>query len=124
DSIKNQYSIFGEINYSITKLKQDITSVQNATYKFLTDDQVTENLAIIAQQELENPPEVSSYTLNFSSLLHSTTKILKTIVGGSKKIEELVNNSNLNTWVQAGHELHTDRTTCAFCSNEISEIRR
>lgn len=124
DSIKNQYSIFGEINYSITKLKQDITSVQNATYKFLTDDQVTENLAIIAQQELENPPEVSSYTLNFSSLLHSTTKILKTIVGGSKKIEELVNNSNLNTWVQAGHELHTDRTTCAFCSNEISENRR
>lgn len=124
DSIKNQYSIFGEINYTITKLRQDIALVQETSFHVLTDEEIKENKAIIDQKELENPPEISSYTLNFPSLLHSTTEILKTIVGGSKKIVELVNNSNLNTWVQKGHELHTDRTACAFCNNEISDHRR
>ena len=124
DSIKNQYPIFGEINYSIARLKQDIISVQDTTYKILSDDQVAENKTIITQKELDNPPEVSAYTLNFTSLIQSTAAILKTIVGGSAKIEELVNNSALNTWVQTGHQLHSDRTTCAFCNNEILEKRR
>ena len=124
DSIKNQYSIFGEINYTITKLYQDIASVQESTFNALTDDQIAENKTIITQKELDNPPEVSAYTLNFTSLIQSIAEILKTIVGDSKKIEELVNNSALNIWVQTGHQLHSDRTTCAFCSNEISENRR
>lgn len=124
DSIKNQYSEFGEINYTITKLKQDITSVQEASFQVLTDEQVIENQAIIAQKELENPPDVPIYILNFYSLIQSTTEILKTIVGGSKKIEELVNDSNLNTWVQTGHQLHHDRTNCAFCKSAISVHRR
>ncbi|ENU81769.1 hypothetical protein F975_00384 [Acinetobacter sp. ANC 3789] len=124
DSIKNQYSIFGEINYTITKLNQDIASVQDSTFNALTDDQIVENRTIITQKELDNPPEVSTYTLNFTSLIQSTTEILKTIVGGSKKIGELVNNNALNIWVQTGHQLHSDRTTCAFCNNEISENRR
>ncbi|MBH2002090.1 MAG: AAA family ATPase [Moraxellaceae bacterium] len=123
DSIKNQYSIFGEINYSIARLKQDITSVQDTTYATLTDDQVTENIAIIDQKQLEKPPEVSTYSLNFSSIVQSTTETLKIVVGGSTKIEELVNNSALNTWVQMGYPLHDNRSTCAFCNNEISTKR-
>lgn len=58
DSIKNQYSIFGEINYTITKLYQDIASVQESTFNALTDDQIAENKTIITQKELDNPPEV------------------------------------------------------------------
>lgn len=124
DSIKSQHSIFGDINYTIAKLNQDIASVQDSIFNTLTDDQIAENRAIITQKELANPPELSTHTLNFTSLVQSTTAILKTIVGGSTKIEELVNNSTLNTWVQTGHQLHSDRATCAFCNNEISDNRR
>lgn len=124
DSIKNQYSIFGEINYTITRLKQDIASTQDSAFKILTNDQVEENKALITQKQLANPPELSAYALNFSSLIQSTAEILKTIVGGSQKIEELVKNSALNTWVQTGHQLHKDRTTCAFCTNEITDDRQ
>ncbi|WP_168379076.1 AAA family ATPase [Acinetobacter cumulans] len=124
DSIKNQYSIFGEINYTITRLKQDIASTQDSAFKILTNDQVEENKALITQKQLANPPELSAYALNFSSLIQSTAEILKTIVGGSQKIEELVKNSALNTWVQTGHQLHKDRTTCAFCTNQITDDRQ
>lgn len=124
DSIKSQYSIFGEINYTITRLKQDIVSTQDSAFKILNNDQIEENKALIIQNKLANPPELSAYVLNFSSLIQSTDEILKTIVGGSQKIEELVKNSSLNTWVQTGHHLHKDRTTCAFCTNEINDDRQ
>lgn len=124
DSIKNQHPIFGDINYTITKLNQDIASIQNNNFRALTDDQIVKHLAIINQKELNNPPEVSGYTLNFTSLVDSTAAILKTIVGSSKKIEEFVNNSVLHKWAETGHQLHKDRNTCAFCNNEISAKRR
>lgn len=124
DSIKNQHLLFGDINYTISKLKQDIVLAQDTTFQVLTDDQITEKKALINQTELPDPPELSTYSLNFSQLIELTNEILKTTVGGSQKIEELVNNSILNSWVQTGHQLHKDRSSCAFCTNEITENRR
>ena len=124
DSIKSKYSIFGDIKYTITKLKQDIVSVLEPSFKSLTDTQIEERKTLITQTQLENPPELSAYSLNFVSLVKSIDEILKTTVSGSEKIEELVNNSTLNMWVQTGHELHKDRTTCAFCTNEITSDRQ
>lgn len=124
DSIKNQHLIFGEINYSITKLKQDINSVQDTRFQVLDEKQKTEKKSIIDQKELANPPELSTYNLDFPSLIQSTTQILETVVSSSTKIEELVNNSTLNTWVQTGHQLHSERKTCVFCNNKISDDRR
>jgi len=80
--------------------------------------------AEIDQKELANPPELSTYNLDFPSLIQSTTQILETVVSSSTKIEELVNNSTLNTWVQTGHQLHSERKTCVFCNNKISDDRR
>ncbi|WP_180146305.1 AAA family ATPase [Acinetobacter sp. YH12052] len=123
DSIKTQHSTFGDINYSITKLRNDIVEVQKTSFQSLTDDQETEKLALIKQNELTTPPEIPKYTLNFSSLAQATNETLKTVVNLSGKIEELTNNPTLNSWVQTGHQLHQHRETCAFCSNEISEER-
>lgn len=124
DSIKKQHLLFGDINYTIAKLKQDIVLAQNATFQVLTETQITAQEALINQNELPDPSELSTYNLNFQSLIHSTTEILKTVVGGSNKIEELRHNPSLNSWVQTGHSLHRDRTHCAFCTNEISAKRR
>lgn len=124
DSIKNQHSLFGDINYNVTKLKNEITKVQNSSFQILTEAQINVQKALINQNELPDPPELSTYTLDFSQLIELTNEILKTTVGGSQKIEELVNNSILNSWVQTGHQLHKDRRSCAFCTNEITENRQ
>ncbi|RSC81471.1 AAA family ATPase [Acinetobacter haemolyticus] len=123
-SIKNQHQKFGDINYNITKLNRDITVVQSAIYKALTDTQIKENEALITQRDLPEPPLLSAYSLKFNELINSTDSVLKTVVGGSQKIDELVSNGNLNNWVQTGFQLHHDRDTCAFCSNQFDEERR
>lgn len=124
NSIKKQHSIFGDINYNVGKLKNEIIDVQNPNFRVLTEDQKPEKIALIQQVELPTPPELAPYTLNFSSLINSTTQTLKTVVGGAQKIEELVKDSELNSWVQKGHHLHKDRSNCAFCSNIITEQRQ
>lgn len=123
DSIKNQHSLFGDINYNVTKLKNEITEVLSSSFQILTEEQISIKKTLISQNELPKPPELSTYTLNFSQLIEITNEILKTVVGGSNKIEELQNNPSLNSWVQTGHSLHKNRTHCAFCVNEISAIR-
>ncbi|MCH7392107.1 AAA family ATPase [Acinetobacter dispersus] len=124
DSIKNQHLLFGDINYTIAKLKQDIVLAQDTTFQVLTDDQITEKKALINQIELADPSTILTYNLDFLPSVTSTNKIIEIIVGGDQKIPELVSNDDLNIWVQSGHTLHKDRTTCAFCSNTISEKRR
>lgn len=124
DSIKNQHLLFGDINYTIAKLKQDIVLAQDTTFQVLTDDQITEKKALINQTELADPSKILTYNLDFLPSVTSTNKIIEIIVGGDQKIPELVSNDDLNIWVKSGHTLHKDRTTCAFCSNTISEKRR
>lgn len=125
DSIKNQHELFGDIRYDKRKLTDtDIPLVLNPTYQFLSDEQIQEYKNLINQKNLLEPPPIATYNLKFAELIQSTNSILKTIVGGSQKIEELVQNSDLNSWVQTGHNLHINRITCAFCSNQISEDRR
>ncbi len=125
DSIRSQPNLYGDQDYNIGKLNRtDIPLVLNPTYQPLSDEKELELRNILIQSKLNNSPEVPTYTLNFSTLLNSVDVILKMVVGGSHKIEELRNNPSLNSWVQSGHPLHKDRTHCAFCTNEISAKRR
>ena len=124
ESIKDNHERFGEIRYDKRNLEADISKVLNNNYQKLTRTQIEIFESIIQQRELSAPPELLPYTLNFSSLINSTSQILKTVVGGSQKIEELVKDSELNLWVQKGYHLHKDRSSCAFCTNEITEKRQ
>lgn len=124
-SIRSKPNLFGDQEYNVGKLKRiDIPLVLNPTYQPLNNEKELQLLNILDQRELNSPPELSTYDLNFQSLIHSTTEILKTVVGGSNRLEELQNDPALNSWVQTGHALHTHRTDCAFCTNEISTKRR
>lgn len=125
DSIRSLPNLYGDQEYNVGKLKRtDIPLVLNSAYQPLNDEKELELRNILDQRELNNPPELSAYTLNFPSLINSTATILKTVVGNSQKIQELINTPSLNSWVQTGHSLHLDRSTCAFCNNEISDTRR
>lgn len=124
DSIKNQHERFGNIRYDKRSLEADIFEVLHNNYQQLNLMQIELFENTVRQRKLSAPPELSPYTLNFSSLFTSTNDILKSVVGSSEKIDELKNNPSLNSWAQIGHPLHNDRTTCAFCNNEISDQRR
>ena len=124
DSIKNQHERFGNIRYDKRSLEADISEVLHNNYQQLNLTQIELFENTVRQRKLSAPPELSPYTLNFSSLITSTNDILKSVVGSSDKIDELKNNPSLNSWAQIGHPLHNDRTTCALCNYEISDQRR
>ena len=125
DSIRSQPNLYGDQDYNIGKLNRtDIPSVLNPTYQPLSDEKELELRNILNQQKLSNSLEIPTFTLNFSTLCNSVDEILKIIVGGSHKIDELVSDPSLNSWVQTGHDLHKDRTHCAFCTHEITDKRR
>lgn len=125
ESIRSQPNLFGDQDYNIGKLNRtDIPLVLNPTYQPLSDEKELELRNILIQRKLNKSPEIPTYTLNYSTLLNSVDEILKIVVGGSHRIEELVNDPSLNSWVQTGHHLHKDRTHCAFCTNDISAKRR
>ncbi|WP_257219943.1 AAA family ATPase [Acinetobacter sp. YH12239] len=124
DSIKDNHERFGEIRYDRRNLEADISYVLSNNYQQLTLSQIESFETTILQRELANPSILATYNLNFQSIITSTNDILKSVVGSSDKIDELKNNPSLNSWVQTGHPLHNDRTTCAFCNNEISIERR
>lgn len=124
ESIRSQPNLFGDQEYNIGKLKRiDIPLVLSLGYQPLDYDKEQEYRNILVERELTNPPVLATYNLDFRSLVTSTNDILKSVVGSADKIDELKNNPSLNSWVQIGHPLHSDRTTCAFCNNEISGQR-
>lgn len=125
ESIRSQPNLFGDQDYNIRKLKEiDIPLVLESGYQPLNSDKELEYRNLLDQRELAHPPILATYNLDFQSLIISTNDILKSVVGSSDKIDELRNNPSLNSWAQTGHPLHNDRTTCAFCNNEISVERR
>lgn len=124
DSIRTHHIKFGDSNYNITKLNREIHSVLAPEFIVLNESQIQEYESLITQRDLPEPSALTSFTLKLEEFIQSTDSILKTVVGGSSKIEELVTNGGLNSWVQTGTSLHNDREICAFCANQISEKRR
>ena len=123
NSIRTQHNKFGDSNYNITKLNREVQLVLQSTYKSLTDDIKTHHEKLILQIKKEVPPILSKFNTNFSNIVKAVENILKSQVGQTNKIEELIQDGSLNKWVETGFEHHKNRTICAFCSNTISAER-
>ncbi|MDM1248497.1 AAA family ATPase [Acinetobacter sp. R933-2] len=124
DSIKYQSIKYGDQNYDIRKLKSiDIPCVLKTDYLPLTDDIKTDYEKLILQIKKDRPTALLTFSTNFSNIVKAVESILKSQVGQSNKIKELVQNGTLNKWVEVGLEYHESRATCAFCANTISTER-
>jgi wobble nucleotide-excising tRNase len=124
DSIKQRHSLFGDINYTITKLDRDIGTVLASGYTPIGDAKRQELEASLIETPKQNIPALSGPPLLFRALLEKTKECVERKIGGSEKIQELVRNYALNEWVKEGRKLHKNkRTVCAFCGGTISDER-
>lgn len=105
----------------ITKLLREIPLVQTSGFSQLTQIQIQTYESLITQRDLPEPANITTYALKYSDLICSIESTLKSTVGKSSKIDELVTNGTLSSWVQTGLQLHISRSTCGFCANQISE---
>jgi len=122
--IKYKPERFGDQNYNIQKLKNDIEKVQNSNYQQLTDEQRAQHEKLISEKTLQAISPFHAPRLNFESLTTETEALVTKTISESDKIEELVKDAVLNRWVNDGRTHHKGkRDKCAFCDNPISEDR-
>lgn len=122
--IKYKSDRFGDQNYTIQKLKNDIVEVQNENYQLPTEKQLAEYENLILETVLKSVPEFKVPNLNFQSLSIAAEALVTKKINQSDKIQELVQDAILNRWVNEGRTHHKDKhSKCAFCDNSISENR-
>ena len=125
NSIKKQHSKFGDINYNISKLKNDISAILKETFTPIDDEKKKEFEALIKEKRLNEIPKLNQPDFEFDRIKVEAKSLVEQQVSKSEKIEELLKEAILNRWVKEGRNIHKDKKLkkCAFCGNEISEDR-
>lgn len=122
--IKYKPERFGDQNYTVAKLRRDITAVQGRDYSPPTDDELEKCEKLISEVKLEPVPTPHLPNLGFSDMVKEAEALLARKVGESGKIEDLVKDAVLNRWAHEGRSLHKDkRSNCGFCGNVITQDR-
>ena len=122
--MKHNASLFGDINYNITKLNADIHKVLLPNFSPISDNEKLRLLTLI--DEKTNPETLTPHKINlsFSQLRKTAGDLVKKHIAKSSKIDELVEDALLNQWAKQGKELHSDHSkNCGFCGNIVSEKR-
>lgn len=124
--IRYQAHLYGDQNYDVRKLFIDIQTVLDSDYKPL-NQKVGEKQELercISEATKQRISMVNFTSLEFQSLCQQAKELVERKIGVSEKILELIRNHELNEWVKQGCPLHSKRTTCAFCGQAITSIRR
>jgi wobble nucleotide-excising tRNase len=122
--IKYKSEHFGDQNYTISKLRADIKTVNSPNYVHLNSVQVALHEQLIDEKVLPVIPNFSSPSLNFASLAQQVKIIVTKPISESDKIQALVKDAVLNRWVNEGRTNHRNKhEKCAFCDNQISAER-
>ena len=121
-SIKYQEK-FGEINYNIQKLKNDLSLVKDKEEYGLAPSNVEKIEKLLQEKPKEKLERFTFVYPKFLILNDEISELIERPLMQTQKIEELVKNALLNNWVKEGISLNEGRTLCAFCGNEISKSR-
>ncbi|MDD2285263.1 MAG: AAA family ATPase [Paludibacter sp.] len=118
--IKYNSTRFGNQNYNIANMRNDIATVTSSNYVVLTSEQKTEYEKTINEQPKATIPEITAPKLNIEDFCRRATALLSRKIGASEKIADLLHNAALNDWVRRGKELLEEQDVCAFCGSPIS----
>lgn len=122
--IKYKPERFGDQNYTIKKLKDDIASARKPSHRPLSPEQVTQYEKLIEEKILPDTEKFSSPKLSFLRLSEEADTLITKKISESDKIAELARDAVLNRWVNEGRSHHRGKhEKCAFCDNAISSER-
>ncbi|ALM52973.1 AAA family ATPase [Halomonas huangheensis] len=122
--IKYKPERFGDQNYTIKKLEDDLAEVQKSNFQPLTDEKIAQHEKLIEEKTLPNIPKLTPPNLSFTIFVKEAGLLVTKEISESDKIEELVKDAVLNRWVNEGRMHHRGKhEKCAFCDNAISQER-
>ena len=111
---------YGYPNYHITAIKDDIETIQEKSITILEDLQVSEKQNLLREKPLPSIRIRISFDPSFKTLYQDSAEILAKEIKPSEPIQELLNDSLLQTWVRTGMDYHRDkRSACSFCGQPL-----
>lgn len=107
-------------NYNITSIRNDIKTVRGKAVVILGDSQVTRKKEVLREEPLADIGTTLSFRPGFKTLCEDSAKILTKGIKPSEPIQELLNDSLLQSWVRSGMDLHrNERSACGFCGQTL-----
>ena len=123
-AIKYKPELYGDLNYNINKLQDDI-GVVTSDYTPIGDTE-KEKLQLLLKESVRNTIlPIDEIKIDILEITKIVKELVEQKVGDSKKIEELVHDAELNRWVKEGRKYHKERElkVCSFCGNTITSER-
>jgi len=124
NGIRYKADRFGDQNYNIRKLTDEIEIVTEQGFTALTDAEVLEKDTLLKERVNQDVRALSKHSIDISTISSKAETLITKPISNSDKIEQLVKDSILNRWVKEGRQHHKDKLdNCAFCGNEITAER-
>jgi wobble nucleotide-excising tRNase len=122
DGIKYRSKEFGDgaVSYNKSKLRDDLAVVlAGGDYRLNEAD--AHNLPIlVGERTLSSQDAKVEFVSNFPIIATTATELLTRRVTPSAPLQDLLNDSILQSWVEMGMRLHRDkRTSCGFCQQPL-----
>ncbi|RNF30007.1 hypothetical protein NM04_14755 [Massilia aurea] len=112
--------------FGATQLDKQISLARIDLAKFALDEQDLENKLKLARAKAEDKlPALASVSLSLKldTLMADLPALLSKIPDMAHTVEHLVQNPNIESWVQTGATLHDGKQRCEFCEGPLSESR-
>ena len=119
DKIKRNKT-YGNVTYHISSIRKDIETIRKESPTVLKALQVVEKEKLLEEKPLPNINTKVSFTTNFKALYENSVEILTAEIKPSEPIQELLNDSLLQSWVRDGMGYHRNRrSACGFCGQAL-----
>jgi len=120
DQARTIGQLLGLRNFDRTSLMQLIESIKPGWDKHILDDTVFHQFKGQALSNEEKPiiNNIEIAVASIESLSNDVAKLLGW-TSDSKKIEALINNSELSRWVDEGRKFHQHTSDCQFCGQQL-----
>ena len=115
--------LIGQANYNIEHIKTDIIFLKKEASTQLNDSVKTNMTALLKQEPLTKIDPLSAFPSNLATLRLQSEALLSRVVAPTVALEDLLINSDLQTWVKEGVRHHKGtRESCAFCRQGLPAI--
>lgn len=121
-AIKDNTNRYSDPRYTIRKIKVDMESVSKDSYERPSDEELAKFEATLSETEKPKIGPYPAVTLKWDRLYSSAKALLDQVVVPMTPIADLLDDPQLQRWVDEGRDHHRDkRETCAFCENILHD---
>ena len=118
--IKYKSDRFGDVNYTIAKIRSDIETIYQNEYQGPSTADIA-NCEAILRDTVHEPITNIRFQHQYSTYKDEAVSLLEKEIGTSNKIQRLIHDTALNLWVKRGVEIADNASICPFCGNPITD---